>query len=87
MDFQGLPNTRAEALLRIISESWDDEETERDWAASVHLSRFYFQRMFLRLIGETPGELRRRLQLERAAHTLSTTLQNVTEIAFDAVPR
>ena len=84
MDFKGLPNARAEALLRIISESWNDEDAERAWAERVHLSRFHFQRVFHRLIGETPGELRRRLRLECAAHALATTQQAVTEIAFDA---
>ncbi|MCI0577667.1 MAG: helix-turn-helix transcriptional regulator [Chloroflexi bacterium] len=84
MDFKGLPDARAEALLRIISESWNDEAAECAWAEKVHLSRFHFQRMFHRLIGETPGELRRRLRLECAAHTLCTTRQAVTEIAFDA---
>lgn len=84
MDFKGLPNARTEALLRIIGESWDEEEGESAWAEKVHLSRFHFQRMFHRLIGETPGELRRRLRLECAAHRLCTTQQAVTEIAFDA---
>ena len=84
MDFKGLPNARAEALLRIISESWNDEDAEWVWAERVHLSRFHFQRVFHRLIGESPGELRRRLRLECAAHALATTQQAVTEIAFDA---
>ena len=84
MDFQGLPNSRTEALLRIISDNWDEEYAVESWAEQVHLSRFYFQRMFLRLIGETPGELRRRLFLERAAHWLCTTSRSVTEIAFDS---
>ncbi|MCL4872375.1 MAG: helix-turn-helix transcriptional regulator [Anaerolineae bacterium] len=84
MNFKGLPNTRTEALLRIIGESWNDEEAESAWAEKVYLSRFYFQRMFHRLIGETPGELRRRLRLECAAHQICTTPQAVTDIAFDA---
>jgi len=83
MDFKGFPDTRKEALLRIISERWNDEEAESVWAEKVHLSRFHFQRMFHRLMGEAPGELRRRLRLECAAHTLCTTQQTVTEIAFD----
>jgi hypothetical protein len=83
MDFKGLPDARAEALLRLISESWDDEAAEGDWAGKVHLSRYHFQRMFHRLLGEPPGELRRRLRLERAAHTLCVTWQDVTGIALD----
>ena len=65
-----MPDTRTEAILRIICENWDDERADGEWAERVHLSRYYFQRMFLHLIGETPGELRRRLKLERAAHAL-----------------
>lgn len=84
MDFHGLPNSRTAALLRIIGESWNDACAVERWAEQVHLSRFYFQRMFLQLIGETPGELRRRLVLERAAHSLCTTSQSVTNIALDA---
>jgi AraC-like DNA-binding protein len=84
MDFKGLPDSRVEALLRIISEYWNDEEAEGVWAERVHLSRFHFQRMFRHLMGETPGELRRRLRLECAAHRLCTTQQAVTDIAFES---
>lgn len=84
MDIKGLPNARVEALLRIISESWDDKDAECAWAERVHLSRFHFHRVFYRLMHETPAELRRRLRLECAAHALYTTQQAVTEIAFDA---
>ena len=79
-----MPDTRTEAILRIICENWDDERADGEWAERVHLSRYYFQRMFLHLIGETPGELRRRLKLERAAHALCVTAESVTDIAFDA---
>lgn len=84
MKHKGLPNTRAEALLRIICENWLDEGAEDSWAGRVHLSRFHFQRLFLHLIGETPGELRRRLRLEWAAHVLATTQLPVTTVAFDS---
>jgi AraC-like DNA-binding protein len=84
MNFNGLPNERTEALFRLIRDRWDKMEAEADWADCVHLSRFHFQRTFRRYYGETPGELRRRLRLERAAHILSTTELGVTETAFDA---
>jgi hypothetical protein len=38
----------------------------------------------VRHLGEAPGELRRRLLLERAAHELSATPRSVTHVAFDA---
>ena len=79
-----LPNSRGEALWRVIREKWEWEEAEGEWADFVHLSRFHFQRVFLRYLGETPGDLRRRLRLERAAHTLCTSRLAVTTVAFDA---
>jgi AraC family transcriptional regulator len=75
---------RTAALLRLVAERWESDEAEGAWAERVHLSRYHFQRVFVRLVGETPGELRRRLRLERAAYALSTTRQPVTDAAFDA---
>src|SRR5687768_1916825 len=75
---------RAQALLRVVSEAWSDGAPDPLWADRVNLSRFHFQRMFVRCLGETPGELRRRLLLERAAHELVATSRSVTHIAFDA---
>ncbi|MCC7362305.1 MAG: helix-turn-helix transcriptional regulator [Anaerolineales bacterium] len=77
-------NERAAALLRLISASWADARAETQWAAAVHLSRFHFQRVFRRYFGETPGELRRRLLLEQAAHTLCAGAAPVTMVALDA---
>jgi len=48
------------------------------------VSRFHFQRIFRDVMGETPGELERRLRLERAAHALRTTKGDVMTIALDA---
>lgn len=84
MEFQILPNSRAEALWRVIREKWDDEEAEQEWSDYLHLSRFHFQRLFLRHLGESPGELRRRLRLERAAHWLCRGYGDVTTIAFES---
>lgn len=53
-------------------------------ADSVCLSRFHFHRVFLALLGETVGEMMRRLRLERAGYWLRHTDRPVTEIAFDS---
>jgi AraC family transcriptional regulator len=53
-------------------------------ADRVCLSRFHFHRVFQALLGESLGEMVRRLRLERAAHALTTTAEPVTRIAFDA---
>lgn len=53
-------------------------------ADKTAVSRFHFQRLFKSVMGETPGELRRRLLLERAAWQLQSSTVSVTEIAFEA---
>jgi AraC-like DNA-binding protein len=53
-------------------------------AQDACMSRYHFQRVFRRTVGETPGELRRRVVLERAASMLQTTEHQITTIALDA---
>ncbi|MBC8137285.1 MAG: helix-turn-helix transcriptional regulator [Fibrella sp.] len=53
-------------------------------ASDACLSRFHFQRVFRETVGESPGEVRRRLQLERAAHELRSTTRAITVIALEA---
>jgi len=80
---------RAE-LLRLMerrlraAEKDAPEEDAAALAARAYLSRFHFGRVFRRFVGEAPGEMERRLRLERAAHALRATAQDVTGIAFDA---
>jgi len=76
--------TRIEEAVRFILTHLDEPLTPTDIADQVCLSRFHFHRVFQVLLGETVGELNRRIRLERAAHRLRTTRQPVTEIAFDA---
>ena len=47
-------------------------------------SRYHFHRVFKRIMGETPGGMRRRLLLERAAWLLSKDGLSSTESAFEA---
>jgi AraC family transcriptional regulator len=62
-----------------------DEPTDlREIAREACLSPYHFHRVFRGMVGETPGELVRRLRLERAAWQLRETDRPVTEIAFDA---
>jgi AraC family transcriptional regulator len=46
-------------------------------------SRFHFHRVFKRIMGETPGDMRRRLSLERAAWMLAKESVSATETAFE----
>src|SRR5947209_2869121 len=76
--------TQIEMLIQVISLTLDDAVDGLALASRACMSRFHFQRVFRKAVGETPAALRRRLLLERAAYILETTRQDVTEIAFDA---
>ncbi|MGI8923940.1 MAG: helix-turn-helix transcriptional regulator [Fimbriimonadales bacterium] len=52
-------------------------------AARAAYSRSHFSRLFANGVGETPRILRRRLQLEAAAHLLTRTRFGVGEIAVE----
>lgn len=53
-------------------------------AQAACMSRYHFQRVFEKTVGESPGALRRRLLLERAAYELRATATSVTVVALDA---
>ncbi len=61
-------------------ESLDRGDLER----RIYRSRSGFFRLFQALIEESPGAMRRRLLLERAAWQLGSTRRSVTDIALDA---
>ena len=74
---------RREEMLRLL-ERHLRAENNSSLAQQACLSRFHFQREFRRVMGEAPGEMGRRLRLERAASDLRGTQKEVTEIALDA---
>ncbi|MFN8579715.1 MAG: AraC family transcriptional regulator [Gemmatimonadaceae bacterium] len=69
-----------ERIVSSLGEALDLEELARHAA----LSPFHFHRVFRGMIGETPLELHRRLALERAAWSLTTSDDRITTIAFAA---
>lgn len=75
---------RLRAVIRLLGDTLDEPGVEPQLAGQAHFSRFHFHRVFKRLLRETPGGLRRRLLLERAAHQLRETRIPVTALAFDA---
>lgn len=78
-------NERGNELLETVDRHLDRPEARGDaLAGAVFLSRYHFQRVFRRTLGEPPGEMRRRLRLERAAFDLRSTQTTVTVIALDA---
>lgn len=53
-------------------------------ARRLHLSRYHLDRLVSAAAGEPPAALRRRLLLERAAHRLLTSEDEVMEVALDS---
>ena len=71
-------------FLGVIALTFDECVDGDTLAGAACMSRFHFQRTFQRALGETPGALRRRILLERAAFQLQESRTDVTTIAFDA---
>ena len=73
------------SFVDTLAERLDDHDARGDeLAAQAFLSRFHFDRLVKAVGGETPGRLRRRILLERAAFRLVTTRDRVLEIALEA---
>ncbi|MEZ4661833.1 MAG: helix-turn-helix transcriptional regulator [Caldilineaceae bacterium] len=77
-------NQPLDTLTELVNHTLDEPVDGAALAEAANYSRFYFQRLFRQRTGETPGDCRRRLLLERAAYQLRHTDQMVTTIAFEA---
>lgn len=73
-----------ERFSALVLDSLDQEGGPDGLARRAARSRTQFFRWFRALAEESPGAMRRRLLLERAAWQLGRTALSVTEIAFDA---
>jgi len=73
-----------EKLTALVLDSLDSGSDPGELAKRVYQSRASFFRLFQAMLEETPGAMRRRLLLERAAWQLSSSHQTVTDIALDA---
>jgi AraC-like DNA-binding protein/uncharacterized damage-inducible protein DinB len=71
-------------LSSIVANSLDTEARTQDLARQAYQSRTQFHRLFRTVVEETPGAMRRRLLLERAAYQLANTEMSVTDVALDA---
>src|SRR5690242_10651201 len=74
----------ADRLCAIVANSLDTQAKTQDLARQAYQSRTQFHRLFRTVVEETPGAMRRRLLLERAAYQLAHTGMWVTEVALDA---
>ena len=74
----------ADRLSAIVANSLDTQGRTQDLARLAYQSRTQFHRLFRTVVEETPGAMRRRLLLERAAYQLAHTGMPVTDVALDA---
>src|SRR5690349_3796845 len=74
----------ADRLSSIVTNSLDTQAKTQDLARQAYQSRTQFHRLFRSMVEETPGAMRRRLLLERAAYQLAHTGMSVTDVALDA---
>jgi AraC-like DNA-binding protein len=72
-------------VLDIVEASLAEPElVPAELAARAYLSRYHFDRLVRAALGEPPGAFRRRLLLERAAHLLVGTDEQVIDVALGA---
>src|SRR5205823_9530587 len=71
-------------LSAIVANSLDTQAKTQDLARQAYQSRTQFHRLFRTVVEETPGVMRRRLLLERAAYQLAHTGMSVTHVALGA---
>jgi AraC family transcriptional regulator len=74
----------ADRLSAVVVNSLDAPAKTQDLARQAYQSRTQFHRVFRKVVEETPGAMRRRLLLERAAYQLAHTGMSVTDVALDA---
>jgi AraC-like DNA-binding protein len=77
-------NPDADRLSATVLHSLDEGGGTANLARRAYQSRTQLFRLFRALVEETPGAMRRRLLLERAAWQLAHTERSVTQIALDA---
>jgi AraC family transcriptional regulator len=72
-------------FVDVLADTLDEPDvTGSELAARLHLSRFHADRLVAAAAGESPGALRRRILLERAAHRLASSREDVLEVALTA---
>jgi AraC-like DNA-binding protein len=79
----GLRQDGLRTLLDVLVDSVERGGRGEEIAARAHVSRFHYDRLVAAALGETPAAFRRRLLLERAAHSLAAGIP-VIEAAVEA---
>lgn len=75
--------TRLERARQLLEDNLAEDLPLADLAAAAELSPFHFHRLFRGLIGEPVAAHVRRLRLERAAHRLRQTDDEILTVAVD----
>ena len=75
---------RIQRVLDTVAGSLDAPLRLEDLAAVAALSPWHFHRVFQAMVGESIGDVVRRLRLARAAWRLRTSRASVTEVALEA---
>ena len=75
--------TPTDTFSRFVDALADSLDDPTGYAERLHLSRFHLDRLVSAVAGEPPGALRRRILLERAAHRLLTTGDELLTVAID----
>jgi AraC family transcriptional regulator len=70
--------------LAMLAAHRDERHSLAELARDADTSASTFQRAFSRIVGESPKQYTRRLQLESAALALISTTQSVLDVALDA---
>lgn len=74
---------RINKVIRHIEQSIDKEMSLEELAQLAFFSPFHFQRMFKKILGETPKQFIKRLRLEEAARIITFhSEQNILEVAI-----
>ena len=80
---QALDYQRVAEAIRYVEENFQQQPTLDEMAASVHLSKHHFQRLFKRHVGVTPAAYARELKAQRAEKALADNTR-ITDAIYDA---
>ncbi|MZP61753.1 helix-turn-helix domain-containing protein, partial [Escherichia coli] len=75
---------RIAAVVAHLAEHLDDAPDLAALAAVGGFSPFWFHRVFVAAVGESPADTSRRMRLERAAWRLRTTSRALADLALEA---
>lgn len=71
-----------QSTLDYMEEHYEEELTIEQLSSIAHLSRFYYQRLFYRLVGSTVSDYLRNVRLKKAAEMLKDEHMKIMEIAL-----